>query len=199
MLPEFPETRKKIDEFLVERFRTVENQSLGIFSEIKYKHQFEGHAQRVFRQDGSVEETDFKRITADSEPIDARDIATMSLSELLESFDRVALEVARQKAEVIFKGINDATERAGTAISADGQAFSIDLFFSMIERMEIDFDEQGQAILPSLIVAPAMGDQLAQVNAIMETDPVAKQRYDELMKTKKEEWIVRESSRKLVG
>ena len=60
--------------------------------------------------------------------------------------------------------------------------------------MDLSFDEEGHSGL-TFAANPELSPPLDKIISQLETDP----RYQKLMEQKREEWLVRESRRKLVG
>jgi hypothetical protein len=102
--------------------------------------------------------------------------------------------------EMLLRKAGEATERVGNKVDAGGQPFSAELYFQMLETVQIDFDELGRPDISGrrMVMHP---DQAERVRALMEQwekDESFQQRYRDIMLKKREDWRDRESNRKLV-
>ena len=81
---------------------------------------------------------------------------------------------------------------------AEGKPFHPELLFEAIERMPIEFDDEGNPKSPTIIVNPAQMERVKDKLTEWESDPVLRDRYEAIMRKKKEECLDRESNRKLI-
>jgi len=90
----------------------------------------------------------------------------------------------------IFAAIASATEAAGTNINAGGQPLSADLFIEMLERMQLDFDDNGQLNLQMVVgpdfVPPPQSEE-------------DQRRIDEFIERKRQEFFAKRRRRELPG
>jgi len=93
----------------------------------------------------------------------------------------------------IFGRINEITENAGQVIDAGGRPFSGALFLELLEKIQIDFDDNGKPRMPTLIVSPEMAERLAQ----NPPTPDEMRQFDALIEKKRKEFYARRRVRKL--
>ena len=198
MLPDYPDVKKKIDEWLNEFIAQHSNAAMGSFSEIRTKTQFEGHAMRITREDGAVEEMPFHHVTSEIN-IDLREVEGLSINDMLAKVVDTAHEMAQQKGQIIIEGVEEATTRLGNSFDAGGQPLSLDLLLQIMRPIEIDFDENGQPMMPRIVGVPGLEERARVLLAEAESSPEQKRDLDALIEEKRREWHDRESSRKLVG
>jgi hypothetical protein len=103
----------------------------------------------------------------------------------------LALEHVKGMAKFFFATIDEVTEAAGTSHSSGGQPLSWDLFLDMVERMQISFDAEGKADLPTLIGHP---DTIASLQPMT---PEQEARLEEILRKKQEEHAATKRSRRL--
>ena len=118
---------------------------------------------------------------------------------VLDKIDEAAEEMARQLGKFYYEEIARLADEGDHVIAVDANSFSIDSFFDMLERIEMDFDEAGN---PDEIMAPVHPEHFPAVAKIMARaaeDPETDRRYHAIMERRREEFRVRESNRKLVG
>ena len=82
----------------------------------------------------------------------------------------------------------------------DGQPFSADLYFKMLETVQIDFDDYGRPDVSGvrLVMHPDQAQKVQPLMAEWQNDEAFQCRYREIMLKKRDEWRDRESNRKLV-
>jgi hypothetical protein len=77
--------------------------------------------------------------------------------------------------------VSEVTDATGNSISAAGQSLSHDLILDAIERVEIDFDDEGNPRMPSLMAHPQTLVPLARIQPTDEQE----RRYEQIMTAKK--------------
>ena len=65
--------------------------------------------------------------------------------------------------------------------------------------MEVDFDEDGNPKMPTIVASPKMASQFEQLDGEFDADPDVRRRYEELIEKKRQQFLTREADRKLVG
>ena len=198
MLPDFLKVKEKLEIMLYYVFNQDRLTHLGPVANVPVSLVFEGNKTILIREDGSVEEMDPKQATAELQ-VTFEEFEEMNDSVVLNKIDNAAEEMAGQQAKSFYEEVGKAAEEVGNVVSADGKPFSIDMFFEGLEKIDIDFDEDGN---PSGLMCPVSPELYPSVVKAIEqakTDPEMDKRFDAIMERKKEEWRVRESNRKLVG
>ena len=90
------------------------------------------------------------------------------------------------------------TKASGNAVDAKGQPLSPSLLFKALEKMEINFDENGRPTNLVLVLHPAQVADFKKKAAEWDKDPEYQKTFKDLMEKKRAEWRDRENSRKLV-
>ena len=85
------------------------------------------------------------------------------------------------------------TEQTGNSLDAGGRPFSHDLFFEMLDAMDIDFDDDGQAQL-QILTTPETGTKIA---ALPPPTPEQQAHFDALMARKRQEHEGRRRTRRM--
>jgi hypothetical protein len=104
----------------------------------------------------------------------------------------------KQQAQLFFTKIEEATEKTGNIVDGKGKPFSPEFFLEALDKILIEFDDQGQPYLPTMFVSPELGNRIKDKLPEWESDPNHKKQFDELINKKRAEWNDRESHRKLV-
>lgn len=93
----------------------------------------------------------------------------------------------------LFTGLDEIVGATGNSINAKGEQFSFDMFLDALEKMHVSFDDEGQPIMPTIVVPPAIANQVA------ETKPTTEQekRQAAILTQKKEEYDAQKRTRTL--
>lgn len=196
MLPDFPAIKKAISEAVNAYLRIAAKQD-PLFSDIREEVHFEGNRMSSYTVDGELDESNYQEFKSGYE-IKDDEIIEKGVVAFLEHFDRTSEEIKKQKSQLLFKKIDESTEKIGNQIDLKGEEVTFDHFLAMIQKIWIDFDEEGKPHMPRLVMHPDVGAKLAAKFKEWETNPENKKRFDELMAKKKAEWDDKESNRKLV-
>ena len=197
MLPDFVEVKQKLQKQLDKKMRQANLWHLGPLANIPESVVFEGNRTVLVRADGSVEEQNAEAAVARIE-VESAEVEEMTAEKILDKVDRAAEKIAEQQANTFYRYIDKLAEEVGNVVSASGESFSIDGYFEMLEKMEIDFDEARNPELPCVVTSSGQYSVVERVSKDLEV-PENKKRFNEIIKGKREEWRVRESNRKLVG
>ena len=198
MLPDFLKIKEKLKKLLNYQMRQANLSHLGPLAKIPVSMNFEGNRTVLIRGDGSVDEMQPKVASTEIE-VKLAEAETMTPEMVNDMINNAAEEIAAQQAGIIYKKIDKYAEEDGTVVSSGGGPFSIDKYFELLEKIDIDFDEagnpEGLAFVVNPKALPLIEDCLSKASA----NPENERRYKKIMDRKREEWRVRESNRKLVG
>ena len=198
MLPDFLKVKEKLELMLYYVFNQDHLTHLGPVANVPVSLVFEGNKTILIREDGSVEEMDPKLATAKLE-VNTSEFEKMNDEIVFNKINDVAENIAEQQAKSFYEVVGKAAEEVGNVVSADGEPFSMDLFFEGLQKIDVDFDESGNPIGLAVAMSPKLYQSAAKVFEKAKNDPEMDKRFDAIMERKKEEWRVRESNRKLVG
>ncbi|MEW6095401.1 MAG: hypothetical protein AB1567_02585 [bacterium] len=197
MLPDFPNLKRKLQKLLIYRMKRIHSASMPSFYAVP-KRVFEGNRLIVVWEDGSSEELKIKEDKAKID-LNLQEVETITPDIILDKIDAAAKEIAMQQSKRFFEQIDKAVNKVGNVIDVKGRSLCIDDYFQLLEKIWIDFDENGEPILPTSVPNEKTLKSISKVLSQLKTDPECKKRYAEIIERKKEEWRVRESNRKLVG
>jgi hypothetical protein len=94
----------------------------------------------------------------------------------------------------LFDIIRRTSEAAGTAINMGGKPFTFESWLDMLANMEIDFDDQGNPDLPTLVAGP---DLAKYIRALPPPTAEQNKALADLMERKRKEHDARRRDRKL--
>ncbi len=197
MLPDFPELKKRLQRLVNRRLRASFYRESGIIAEVPHFSIKEGDGWTIVRADGSQESSNFQEMSSEM-TIDTKDLPTLSPEELIARLDSTAKDMARKASGVFFGTLKEATASSGNVIDAKGRPLSPYVLLETLERMQIDFKDDGSHTDLRMIVGPELYKSLQAKIPEWDKDENFKRLHAELMERKREEWRLREARRKLV-
>jgi hypothetical protein len=96
-------------------------------------------------------------------------------------------------AREFFKGLGEVTEAVGTSVDAEGRPFSFDLLNDMLEKLHIEFDEEGEPVLPALIMHAKMAERIGDMKPTAEQEEL----HAEIIERKRKEYYAKKRTRRL--
>jgi len=198
MLPDFFSAKKQLTRKLMRELRTQIDASAPIFSQIRAYVMAEGDTFSYQTFDGNIEKQKFKAWTQRMEV--QADLPPQQLQAEMEKKFREITEAAGRHFETsLFDTVREATEKTGMGFDAGGKPFHPSMPWDMLERMDVDFDTNGEPVMPTLVVHPDMFKAIEKKIPEWESDPELQKRRNGVLAKKKGEWLDREARRKLVG
>ena len=196
MLPDFPKIKEKLKKAINRYLQNLVRQE-PFLSQIREERHFEGNRMTLKTQDGELDQSEYKEISGELS-IKKEDIITKGPMAFIENVYNTAEEIKKQKAKLVFDKLKEVTDKTGNVVNGKGQPFTFDLFIESLEKIWIDFDDQGRPYLPTLVVSPNLGAKLKEKLPEWEANSEYKKRFEDLIEKKRKEWNDRESNRKLV-
>src|SRR6266850_5585282 len=188
MLPDFPTLKERLLRlaWFENRGRVQADDLIGAIRAFPY---FEGRGFATGDVDGHVEYTKAE-VTAFQYEIERSEIIERGLDALRESLAKTNALQIQAMHEMLLRKAGEAAARVGNQVDGGGQPFSAELYFRMLETVQIDFDELGRPDISGtrMVMHP---DQAERVRALMEQwqqDESFQQRYREIMLKKRDEW-----------
>jgi hypothetical protein len=197
VLPDFPTVKRELHKIVTQRMRRSVHREAVIFSMVRHFAAHEGGSFTIHRPDGTSEKHSYKE-TAVKFTIDNKDLATLSAEALASKIDKAASDMAAQTESAIFEKLRQDSSASGQVVDATGKPFSPEVLLEVLERMEIDFDDQGKPSGLTAVVGPEIAARIREKAAEWDADLDFKRRHRELLDRKREAWRDRENRRKLV-
>ena len=198
MFPDFLKTKEKLEKMLDYAMKMADSTHMGPLANVPVSMIFEGNKTVVIREDGSSEEKDLEEITAELQ-VKFEEVEKMSHEMVLDKINGVTEEMVGKMKKSFYGQIEKSADEVDNVVSAGGKPFSMDLFFELLEKIDIDFDEAGNPCGLAFVASSKMFPSIAKVIAQAKTDPANDKRYQAIIERKREEWYVRGGNRKLVG
>lgn len=197
MLERYIDLERDIDAALTRFIMRVADEYAPIMNEIQTYQIFEGDKTVMIRENGDIEETKIHEAGTEQE-IPNETILYGSLQKLADAFRPVGESMANDKERMMFKAMNEVTKKTGNVVDGKGRPFSHELLLEVLERIQIDFDENERPKMPTMVVSPSLGERIQKLMKEQEK-PEIQRRFDEVLSKKKVEWREREADRTLVG
>ena len=198
-LPRYPQLKRKLAKMLMDYFESEASKELGPLQDVRRFTQHEGKTLTHNTMDNSQQDKELKYVEFKSEyKVVYADVPKMGAEGVMKLLQEQAKEFGAQQAKHSYKVISQTTEEVGNVVNNGGKPFSIDSFFEVMEKIQIEFDEFGRPNMPTMVVGPDGVEQAKAVIEEAENNPEAKKRMDELMAKKKEEYDAEQARRKLV-
>lgn len=94
----------------------------------------------------------------------------------------------------MFATITQITDFTGNVVDGKGKGLSYEMLLEMLEKIYIDFDEEGNPRLPSMVIHPDMAKSFEK---LISEEPLYKKRYEEIISRKRESFYAEKGSRGL--
>jgi hypothetical protein len=195
VLPDFSNTRKKLDEIATMHIRVGVHHNLGVLNQIRFKVTREGNANRLVREDGTTGDIESRRISVEYE-IPVEEAEKWNPADSAKKLAELSSQMARKEAAFVYEKLDEAVTRVGNVIDAKGK-LTTEHYFEMLTKVRLEFDSAGNPRMPQ----PAGGgaEKLLALESIILADPKLRVRRETLIDQKREEWRAREANRALVG
>lgn len=198
MLPDYPFLKAKIRERLMRQMDEQRYAAMGIMGEVPRSIIFEGSKSLVVRDDGSIQEVEYK-LASSQLSLSKEELESASPEDIMGKLSETAEDLASQQSKAAFKTMNEEIDKVGNTVDGKGKQL-IDVYLEAIEKVFIDFDrETSKPRLPTFVMHPDLMEKATKELQKIETDPHYKNIFEKLIEKKREEWNARESNRKLVG
>jgi len=197
MLPDFPKLRIELSRKLRSDFKKQTSLRAPLVAEIKVVAQHEGKGGSYETEDGEIKRNEPQEVSV---PVNSPVVSGPSFGyeDALRMVHEAAEEMARKQTKMLFAKLNEAVEEVGNSFDAQGQPLSAELILKMWERMQFDFDEQGNPKMPTLVFNPVQKPNVEEQFRRLKHEPLLRKQHQEIMNRKRLDWYDRESRRKLV-
>jgi hypothetical protein len=197
MLPDYPELKRKLNEKF-EGMVKAEIEKEPLLSRIRKNIIHEGDALVVTSSDGYSSQTTFPTFESEFN-ISYEDLLRKGPEAYFEKKVAVAKDMASKLVGNVYAKMNEVTERTGNVVSAKkGEGITPQLILDLLEKMEINFDETGNPIMPEIHLSKEDYEKLNWQKIDPKTIAEIERRRREIIDKKRKEWIDREGNRKLV-
>ena len=169
----------------------------GVVSEIRESTVHEGDRFTIHREDGSVDTKPFEALEASVE-LSPDDVQSEDTSRVAAAVDGLAEQLAEKASKKLFETVKESVEAVGNTVDAAGRPFSAELWLDVLEKMELNFEEDGSWRPPTVVLHPTMLSRAQSELSRLDTEADLRDRLGKIIERQRKEWRVREANRKLV-
>src|SRR6267142_421421 len=184
MLPDFPKLRIELSRKLRSDFKKQTDLRAPLVAEIKVVAQHEGKGGSYETEDGEIKRIEPQEMSVQVDS-PAASGPSFGYEDALRMVHEAAEEMARKQTRTLFATLNEAVEAVGNSFDAQGQPLSAELILKMWERMQIDFDEQGNPKMPTLVFNPVQKPNVEEQFRRLKHEPQLRKRRQEIMNRKR--------------
>ena len=200
MLPDYPILKERIlKKIILTRYMFIREHGMEPFKDIESRQLYEGDK---VDSGGGTPMTGKRELDAirSEFAFEEGEVDTMTPEQMLQRLDAVSLDMVRQQSDMFIRFMSATSAEVGGIIDGNGRPLNPDTFFEAIERLDLDFDENGKPSgLKIVVTGPNATKEAPDLLEALSSNPEYSARYDALMEKKRMEWRDRESTRKLAG
>lgn len=194
MKPDFIKVREFCYQKLMEQFEMIKNKNLGFMADSPRYIVHEGETHGFLRPSGKDDSSALKQLSA-GDSLDIMKLNSGDTTEVLKFIHTIAKSYADQMKAQMFETISDVTDENGNSVNTNNLSLE-ETIIQMYNKIELDFYPNGEAKIPQMLV----GEELFHEIKALHEDPngLINKRIEEIVITKKQDWLERENNRKLV-
>lgn len=196
MLPDYPKIKKRWRKIFL-KFMKEQMHRSSIMAEIKTVPHFEGDRMSTKHDDGDIDKSNYNRISTELS-VKTDDIIKFGFKAFIEAINKAAEELKSQQSKMVFEKLIEVTTKTGNVVDAEGKPISYELILKTLETIQLDFDDNGNPLMPTIVVSPKQYEKIKEKIVEWENDPECNKQFEKIMNQKRKEWHDRESNRKLV-
>lgn len=125
--------------------------------------------------------------------LDFRDISTTNICRFTEYLCEFALQSLSELSRGFFLSLDQVVDRTGQVVNGNGKLPSFDLILDMLEKIDIEFDTNGNPIKPTLVMHPKLFEKVKEMPKTAEQV----KREKEIMERKREDYFASKRTRRL--
>ena len=200
MLPDYPTAKRHLQKEFATAIRR-ETKKDPVMSMIRFRESYEGNTFKFTTYDGFSQIGTYKEIATKFE-ISKDEMLKRGPEAYFSRVQQIAREWVKQQSRLLFQKMDEVTEITGNVVDAKSKPLSPELILAALDKVAISFDEFGNPNLPALVVHPDKLERMKEEFRKHESDPLFTMKYKLMFKLiidkKRQEWLDRESDRKLV-
>ena len=197
MLPRF----KSIDILFEKAERRFVQQTVrgdGILQRIDGHIIHEGKRTAIRRPDDSLDETDIVSHGAEIK-FGYEEIEGIDLPIVLEKLRSMAEQFKTHRVRYLAETLNAVTQKTGNIHDAKGRPLTVEDIFSMLEKVEINFERNELSGDMTIWASSQMEPVFQRLQREFDASPELQKRWNELMDKKRNDYRAREADRNLAG
>ncbi len=195
MLPDLPKSRKALDGFWLDLVNRSRAAAGPLAASISNRIQREGDEAEFQTVQGQTRGVNYKKLSAEVS-VRSDQGCGLTLEQYCKKAEEAGQAVAQQMSKMVVAGIEEAVKETGNEVVMRG-GLTPDGFLDMLQKVEMDFDENGQP-LGQFYAGSAMMQEIARKVPEWNADPHLRARHEDIIQKKREEFREREARRRLV-
>jgi hypothetical protein len=196
MLPDYPRLKKKLNDKMAGMVR--DDMDKDPFLSAFPKHEaHEGNSMTTNSIEGFSSTTDYPE-TASHFELTFKETIELGPEAIFAQRLKLSKEMIEKLTKLIIERLEEVPHTTGTVVDARKVDPSSNPLLDMLEKIEIDFDKNGNPKMPTIMLPPETLALLKEKSKAWANNPDMKKREKELIERKREQWLDRENSRKLV-
>jgi hypothetical protein len=197
VLPDFPAQKAILRKRVNAVIQAAMRKRHPMIAIVRPRQQHEGRSFTVSQGGTTPRPTEFLEVSS-TVTLRRSSVADMREAEVESLLLTLVDDLARQQAESLLEELSTAAEQGSRAVQSGTGPLTPELLLQTLERIDVSFDESGQPRMPTALMPPDAAAKLLEEGPAWEKDPEFQRRWNEIMARKREEFRVREASRKLV-
>lgn len=122
------------------------------------------------------------------------DVYGFNLEKLCLDIYEYAQSFLKDMTKSMFSTLSQVTDFTGNVIDGKGKGVSHEMLIEMLEKIHIDFDQDGNPLLPSIVIHPDMANSFEKLKS---DEDLYKPRIDEIINRKREAYYAEKGCRGL--
>jgi hypothetical protein len=152
MLPDFPRVKSKLGKALTRLIRKAA-QNDPLLQIPRTTIHFEGDKFSNRDLHGRLHEAAYTPIEA-SVTVKREDIITLGIMAYVRSSLQAAETMKEQASKMMIETMTKAVQEIGNVVDNGGRPFDFEALLRALEKVQIDFDDEGKANMPSVVLHP---------------------------------------------
>jgi hypothetical protein len=122
------------------------------------------------------------------------DVYGFNLEKLCLDIYEYAQSFLKDMTKTMFSTLSQVADFTGNVIDGKGKGVSYEMLIDMLEKIHIDFDQDGNPLLPSIVIHPDMAKSFEKLKA---DEDLYKPRIDAIINRKREAYYAEKGRRRL--
>ena len=122
------------------------------------------------------------------------DVYNFDLEKICIDIYEYAESFLKDMTKTMLSTLSQVTDFTGNVVDGKGKGVSHEMLLEMLEKIHIDFDQEGNPLFPSIVIHPDMAKNFEKLKS---DEDFYKPRYDEIINRKREAYYAEKGSRGL--
>lgn len=197
MMPDFVNVKQHLKKQLFRYMEQKLHKGDPLLSMIQRRTQMEGDKYAIQSENGVMRKDGFEKFESEFFTKE-EEIIEKGIVVFFERINEAANSMLKQTGGMMFRKMQEATERTGNVIDGGGNPLTPDLLLNIMDKVEMDFDDEGNPKNMAFVMSPDMWSRYKDKIEKWDKEPEVIAKRERMYEKKRREWLDRESNRKLV-